>query len=119
LAESDWEDAATYLEYLGVKSDLNSTERSLVLGAVHALKEHIVRTRQFSDASTATDRKFSPKELLGEAERVLLRASSGLSLLERLRRDSKLRDDFSKLLYQMSSDPESSKDQLQSKNNKR
>jgi len=50
----------------------------------------MVRT-DFADIGTGTNRKMSPKELLTEAERVLLRASSGMSLLERLRRDEQLR----------------------------
>ena len=105
-------DLATYIEYLGVKSSLSTGERSMVLGAIHAVKDHLVR--ETKDASTGTG-KWTPKELLGEAERVLLRANSGLSLLERLRRDAKLRDEFSKLLYSMSSDPEAKKEQLTNK----
>lgn len=111
------EDLSTYVEYLSVKSTLDPTERSVVLGAIHALKDHLAR--ESKDAGTMTNRKWTPKELLGEAERVLLRANSGLSLLERLRRDAKLRDDFSKLLYQMSSDPEATKEQLTTKYKKR
>jgi hypothetical protein len=45
---------------------------------------------------------MSPKELLTEAERVLLRAASGMSLLERLRRDEQLRDDIHELLVDLS-----------------
>ena len=98
---------STYVEYLTVKSNMDSTERSVVLSAIHALKDHLVR--EAKDAGTSTG-KWTPKELLGEAERVLLRANSGLSLLERLRRDAKLRDEFSKLLYSFSSDPEAAKE---------
>ena len=106
--EEMMQDLSTYVEYLSTKSTLDPTERSVVLGAVHAVKDHLAR--EAKEAGTMTDRKWSPKELLGEAERVLLRANSGLSLLERLRRDPKLREEFSKLLYQMSSDPEATKE---------
>ena len=109
-------DVSTYVEYLGAKSSLSSTERSVVLGAIHAVKDHLVRGTK--DAGTSTG-KWTPKELLGEAERVLLRANSGLSLLERLRRDAKLRDEFSKLLYSMSSDPEAARNELAARYTKR
>ncbi len=58
----------------------------MVLQATHALKDQMVRT-DFADMGKGTNRRMSPKELLTEAERVLLRAASGMSLLERLRRD--------------------------------
>ena len=57
----------------------------------------MVRT-DFADIGTGTNRKMSSKELLTEAERVLLRAASGMSLLERLRRDEQLREDIRVLL---------------------
>ncbi|MDY6966640.1 MAG: hypothetical protein SVM80_11875 [Halobacteriota archaeon] len=117
IEEEVMQDLTTYVEYLCTKSALDSAERGVVLSAVHAVKDHLVR--EAKDAGTMTDRKWAPKELLGEAERVLLRANSGLSLLERLRRDAKLRDEFSKLLYQMASDPEVAKEQLSSKYSKR
>lgn len=103
--DADLQEAATYLEYLAVKSDLNAVERHVVLGVTHALKEHMVRVqgkdnrdKEYQDGGTGTNRRFSPKELLSEAERVLIRAASGMSLLERLRRDSQLRVDIKELM---------------------
>jgi len=75
---------ATHLEYLAIKSQLNPTERSLVLGATHALKDHIAR--QASESGSRRSR-LGTKEMLNEAERVLLRSAGGMSLYERLRRD--------------------------------
>lgn len=102
------ERAAAYLQYLAVKSNLNDAERHVVLGATHAIKENIVRAggKEFHDAGTGTGRRFSPKELLSEAERVLIRAQSGMSLLERLRRDSELRKDIRELLEEMANSGE-------------
>lgn len=51
------------------------------------------------DASAGTLRgRLTPKELLTEAERVLLRSAGGMSLLERLRRDELLREEMLSLL---------------------
>ena len=60
----------------------------------------MVRT-DFADVGTGTNRRMSPRELLTEAERVLLRAASGMSLLERLRRDKQLREDIRGLLDEL------------------
>ena len=69
-------------------------ERSLILGATHALKDHLAR--QGSEAGSRRSR--GPKEMLTEAERVLLRSAPGMSLFERLRRDATLREDIITLL---------------------
>jgi hypothetical protein len=51
------------------------------------------------DASAGPLRgRLTPKELLTEAERVLLRSAGGMSLLERLRRDELLREEMLSLL---------------------
>lgn len=57
-----------------------------------------------------TDKKWGLKELLGEVERLLFLANSGLLLLEHLCRDVKLREEFFKHLYKMASDPEVAKE---------
>ncbi len=101
MQDNDWVKAATYLEYLTIKDNLSDLERHVVLQATHALKDQMVRT-DFADIGTGTNRRMSPKELLTEAERVLLRAASGMSLLERLRRDEQLRDDIHELLVNLS-----------------
>lgn len=79
--EDEITEAATYLEYLGMKSDLSAGERHVVLGAVHALKDHLTRAgkekekaKEFTDSGAGGNRRMSPKELLSEAERVLIRA---------------------------------------------
>ena len=80
-----------------MKSVLSDVERDLVLGTMHVLKEHLVREAR--DAQTGTTRgRLVSKDLLSEAERVLLRTASGLSLLDRLRRDETLRDEMLSLL---------------------
>lgn len=76
-----------------------------MLQATHALKDQLART-EFADMGTGANRRMSPKELLTEAERVLLRASSGMSLLERLRRDEQLREDIYELLVDLSKEPD-------------
>ena len=97
LSESECQEVATHLEYLAVKSSLSSDERGLVLAATHALKDHLIR--EIKDASAGTLRgRLTPKELLTEAERVLLRSAGGMSLLERLRRDEQLREEMLSLL---------------------
>jgi hypothetical protein len=97
ITDKDWVEAATYLEYLGSKSNLDATERHIVLGTSHALKDHLVRA-EYADQGSGGNRRMSPKELLSEAERVLIRATSGMSLLERLRRDEQLRSDVQELM---------------------
>lgn len=97
LTDNECSEVATHLEYLAVKSVLTSAERGLVLGATHAIKEHL--TRETRDVGVGTARgRFTVKELLTEAERVLLRSAGGMSLLERLRRDALLREDMLQLL---------------------
>jgi hypothetical protein len=44
--------------------------------------------------------------LLTESERVLLKASSGMSLLDRLKRDERLREDMLSLLREFALDAE-------------
>lgn len=78
------------MEYLCTGSTLDSAMRSVVLSAVHAVKDHLVRKAK--EASAMTKREWAPKELLGEVDRVLLRANSELSLLEWLRRYAILRE---------------------------
>ena len=84
---------ATHLEYLSIKSSLTPGERSFILGATHALKDQLAR-----EGSTAGRSRLTQKELLTEAERVLLRSAGGMSLLERLRRDAQLREEMFSLL---------------------
>jgi hypothetical protein len=89
----DWEVVSTHLEFLTIKSNLDPVERHVVLGAMHALKDHLIRAesskdKEYRDSGFGSNRKFSARELLSEAERVLMKAASGLSLLERLRRDA-------------------------------
>lgn len=92
LTEQDCDDLATHLEYLAVKSVLTPAERGLVLGATHALKDHLVRETR--DVGVGARGRLTTKELLTEAERVLLRSAGGMSLLERLRRDEALRTEM-------------------------
>ena len=83
LSEEHCVNLSTHLEYLAVKSTLTPNERTFVLGATHALKDQLAR-----EAGSVSGRsRLTPKELLTEAERVLLRSTGGMSLLERLRRD--------------------------------
>jgi hypothetical protein len=85
-----------------VKSSLTTGEREIVLAATHALKDHIAR--ELRDAGTQTLRgRLTPKELLTEAERVLLRSAGGMSLLERLRRDELLREEMMSLMRDFAS----------------
>lgn len=65
---------------------LSGPERSLILLATHALKDSLARADVDRGVGVGRGR-LSPKELLTEAERVLLRSAGGMSLLERLRRD--------------------------------
>lgn len=102
MSDSDCEEVATYLECLACKSSLDADERGVVLAATHALKDHIAR--ELRDAGTQSLRgRLTPKELLTEAERVLLRSAGGMSLLERLRRDEMLREEMMSLLRDFAS----------------
>lgn len=66
-----------------MKSSLNDAERSLVLGATHALKDHLAR--EVRDTGMGTGRgRLTAKDLLSDAERILLRSAGGMSLLDRL-----------------------------------
>lgn len=68
----------------------NEMERAVYLVVREKLRDHLVQ--ELRDASTTASRgKLTPKELLTEAEKLLLRTGSGMSLLERLRRDGPLR----------------------------
>ena len=97
MSEEDCQDLANQLEYLAIKSVLTSSERTLVLHATHAIKDQI--QREAKDVGVGAGRgRLTPKELLSEAERVLLRSAGGLSLLERLRRDPQLREEMQSLL---------------------
>lgn len=74
----------------GTSDDL---ERAVYLVVREKLRDHLVNELTTTrDAATSTPRgRLTPKELLSEAERLLLRTGSGMSLLERLRRDAPLR----------------------------
>lgn len=68
----------------------NEMERAVYLVVREKLRDHLVQEQR--DASTTAPRgRLTPKELLTEAEKLLLRTGSGMSLLERLRRDGPLR----------------------------
>ena len=86
-------DDLAHVTALSVKDGTSSDmERVVYLLVREKLSDHIVQELTMRDASTSTPRgKFTAKELLGEAERLLLRTGSGMSLLERLRRDTTFR----------------------------
>lgn len=107
------QDLTAYVEYLCTKSALDSAERNVTLSAMHAVKYYLVW--EAKEARTMAEWKWAPKELLREAERVLFSSNSGLSLLECLRKDVTLLEEFFKLLYQMASDLQAVKEQLSSK----
>ena len=117
IGEDDLNEASTYLEYLAVKSTWDDVERGIFVGATHAIKDHLVR--ELKDAGTGVGKgRFTAKDLLTESERVLLKASSGMSLLDRLKRDEKLREDMLSLLREFALDAElEGQDQLLPKSN--
>lgn len=105
IQEDDLVEASTYLEYLAVKSSWDENERGIFVGATHAIKDHLVREQK--DSGTGAGRgRFTARDLLTESERVLLKASSGMSLLDRLKRDEKLREDMLSLLREFALDAE-------------
>ncbi len=59
--------------------------------------DHIIRATR-DQATTTKGGRLNPRDLLNEAERILLRAPGGLSLRERLARDGVLREDVMNLL---------------------
>lgn len=50
------------------------------------------------DAGTGTKGRLTAKDLLNEAEKLLMKTGAGLSLYDRLRRDEELRDDVMEIL---------------------
>jgi hypothetical protein len=63
--------------------------------------------RELKDTGTGTGKgRFTAKDLLTESERVLLKASSGMSLLDRLKMDERLREDMLSLLREFALDAE-------------
>lgn len=81
----------------------NEMERAVYLVVREKLRDHLVQ--ELRDASTTAQRgRLTPKELLTEAEKLLLRTGSGMSLLERLRRDGPLRAELQSLLKAIDSE---------------
>lgn len=71
---------------------LGSNQKCVVLGTVYEIQDHLAR--EAKDAGTMTNHKWTYFKLLVEAEHVLLCANLGLSLLDRLRKDPKLREEI-------------------------
>ena len=117
IQDDDLNEASTYLEYLAIKPSWNDIERGIFIGATHAIKDHLVR--EVKDTGTGAGKgRLTARDLLSESERVLLKASSGMSLLDRLKRDEKLREDMLSLLREFALDAElQAQDQLQPKTN--
>ncbi len=73
----------------------NKMERAVYLLVREKVSDNPALELTTRDASTATPRgRFTAKELLGETKRLLLRTGSGMSLLERLRRDAAFRQEM-------------------------
>jgi len=100
------EDITNYVEYLATGwmdklHELEACEKHLVLGAKHALIDHLAR----AEISTQTGGgRLRLHDLMGEAERILHRTSGALSLRERLKRDAQLREDMIALLKDYTDD---------------
>jgi hypothetical protein len=97
--------AATELIYdlVSQPHELSAAEADLLQGFTYCLQKSIERGGRhlvfgLRDIGTGTRTRLSAKDLMTEVERVLTKASGSMSLLERLQRDSQLREDLVELL---------------------
>ena len=98
-------EAGAYFSFLATSTTLSPQEHAAFAKVTTAVAEHLQRqaTAQ-AQTQTAVGKKVSAKDLLGEAERILHKAGSGLSLFDRLRRDEDLREDIAEILREMAGD---------------
>ena len=77
--------AERVFQVVGKKKPVEAEKHFLVF-AKHKLKDHLARAEvRTRDVGGGTGRgRISSKDLLNEAERILIRTGSGMNLLERL-----------------------------------
>lgn len=103
ISDKEVDEVATYLEYLTKASSMDAMERHFMVGARHALMDHLVRSGV--DVAVQPRRgKATPRDLMNEAERILHRTSGAMSLRDRLYRDAQLRADVMALLRDFEED---------------
>lgn len=74
------QDLSTDVEHFSMKPTLDRIERSIVLGAVHAVNNHLAR--EGTDVGSVIDHEWALQKVLGEVEWVLIHANVRLLLLE-------------------------------------